>query len=469
MKCSNRKILKYFSKLKTTEQLDHDALQLELKLRALRLKYRSAEEPPLYSWPLGELKRQISEIDWETYFKELLESDLNGVNLRVEVSDIEYLRELGSVLEGTRIAGVRKYLRAQLFNFVKMAAPRPGFSFQQRKSVCVHHMRALLPLGMNYLYDRLVYRTRSQDTRILGEIFENLRNTFSKYLERNRLNLSEKQLDYVREKLIGMQLKLGNLPDALISDEYFDEHYVTANFSTMDFQNNVWQALRLRTLLQHAPLLRGAAVSLKHYYVNDDLFRARNAPYFEHERNALTIPLIFMQWPLFDHRQHSVFQYSLMGFILGHEMTHAFEQEGILFNAVGNESPLGLCIRQMPRFQSALQCARHTPTASLKERIADVNGLQLAYDAFFGLAHDSQKFEYQPYAFEQQFLAPQLFHLNFAQFFCGRLPPAIGHDMDDVRVNEAERNLHQFSIDFKCRAQSQSIVCEMWRPAASQV
>lgn len=395
---------------------------------------------------------------------------MHGLNLRVEVSDVEYLRELGSLLEETGCSGVGKYSRAQLFNFVKQAVPRPGFSFQQRKSVCVQHMRALLPLGMNYIYDRLVYRTRSQDMRILREIFENLRNTFSKYLKRNRLHLSDKQLDYVREKLIGMQLKLGNLPDPVISDEYFDDHYGTANFSNMHFQHNVWQALRLRTFLQHAPLLqRGAAVSVKHYYVNDDVFRARNAPYFEHERNTLTIPLIFMQWPVFDHRQHSVFQYSLMGFILGHEMTHAFEQEGILFDANGNESPLGLRIRQIPRFQSALQCARQTPTASLKERIADLNGLQLAYDAFFGLAHDSQKFEYRPYAFEQQFLAPQLFHLNFAQFFCGRLPPAIGYDMDDVRVNEAERNLHQFSIDFKCRAQSQLIDCEMWRPATSQV
>lgn len=449
--------------------MDYDSQQLELKLRALHLKYHNEEEPPLYSWSLTELKSQISEIDWETYFEELLDSKLHGGDIFVEVSDVEYFRELGSELKKIGYAGVGLYLRAQLSNVMKKAAPRIRLSFQEKMSFCVHQMRALLPLGMNYIYDRYVYKTRSQDMRQLREIFDNLQNMFVKYLEMNRLQLSVKQLDYVREKLIKLRFKLGNLPDALTSDEFFNNHYSSAIFSSTDFQQNVWQALRLRTFLQHNPLLqRGSAVSVEHYYVNDDVFRARNAPYFEHERNTLTIPLIFIQWPFFDHRQHSVFQYSLMGFILSHEMTHAFEQEGILFDAVGNESPLGLRIRQLPRFQSVLQCALQTPTASLKERIADVNGLQLAYDTFFGLGHDSQKFEYQLYPFDKMFQAPQLFHLNFAQFFCGRLPPAIGHDMDDVRVNEAERNLHQFSIDFKCRAQSHSIDCEMWRPAVTQ-
>lgn len=456
-------------KIKETQELDYDSQKLESKLRTLRLKYRSEEEPPLYSWSLTELKSQISEIDWETYFGELLESKLHGVDLLVEVSDVEYLRELGVLLKVSRYAGIVHYLRAQLLNLMKKVTPRLGLNFPKMMSFCVHQMRALLPLGMNYIYDNYVYKTRSQDMRILREIFENLRNMFLKYLEMNRLKLSEEQLDYMREKLIRLKLKLGNLPDASTSVEYFNNHYSSAIFSSTDFQQNVWQALRLRTFLQHAPLLQpGSAVSVKHYYVNDDVFRARNAPYFEHERNTLTIPLIFMQWPFFDHRQHSVFQYSLMGFILSHEMTHAFEQEGILFDAFGNESPLGLRIRQLPRFQSGLQCARQTPTASLKERIADVNGLQLAYDTFFGLAHDSQKFKYRPYPFEEEFLAPQLFHLNFAQFFCGRLPPAIGHDMDDVRVNEVEGNLHQFSIDFKCRAKSHAIDCEMWRPEMTQ-
>ncbi|KAL7737816.1 hypothetical protein ACLKA6_006201 [Drosophila palustris] len=410
--------------LKMPADLSSSRTQLGQELLALGEKFRR-EESLLQSWTFAELKQQIPQINWHNYFKELLDTELNDVDLRVEVSDLEYLRAVGELLQRSNLTTVEQYLCSRL--------ARPGL------------------------------RIRGSWLRSLAACVV----MFGKYLDANRLRLSPEQLDYVRGKLRGMQLKIGNLPDASTTAQFYDSHYDSANFSSTDFQHNLWQALRLRTHLQHAPLRQpGAALSLMHYYVNDDVFVARNAPYFEPERNTLTVPMIFMQFPLYDHRQHLIFRHSLMGFILAHELSHAFEQDGILFDANGNESPIGLGIRRLTTFQTALQCVKRTRTASLKERLADVNGLQLAYDAFFGLSHDSHKLEYRPYAFEREFLAPQLFHLSFAQFFCGRLPPAIGHDMDDVRVNEAARNLHQFAIDFKCRQQSQSsqIDCEMWRP-----
>lgn len=435
---------------------------LEKALRDLREKHHN-EESLLHLWTLSKLKQEIPQIEWQTYFEELLEMEPRDDKLLVQISDVEYFRKLGELLRESNKTILEFYLRERLASFVKEAKPR------STAHSCIHHMSALLPLGMNHLYDRYVYRTRSEDMRQLQQMFASLRGTFAKYLELNRLELSSEQLTYLHAKLANMQLKLGNLPDTASTDnDFYNNHYASASFTADDFVENFWQALRLRTHLQHLPLRQpGATVQLKYYYVNDDLVRARNAPYFEHERNMLTVPLVFMQWPFYDYRQHSVFRHSLMGFILGHELSHAFEQEGILFDAAGNELVLGLQIRQNVKFQAALKCVQHSPTASLKERLADFNGLQLAYDTFFGLGHDSNRFEYRPYEFEQEMSPPQLFHLNFAQFFCGRLPTAIGHDMDDVRVNEAEHNLHQFSIDFSCpRQHSDSIGCEMWRPAS---
>ncbi|XP_033254429.1 neprilysin-1-like [Drosophila miranda] len=233
-------------------------------------------------------------------------------------------------------------------------------------------MRALLPLGMNYLYKRYVYRHRDLlDTKQLLLIFDSLKIMFSSYLNANRLQLSAEQLSYVMKKLGAMKRR----------------------------------ALSLRTRLQHDALrLPHSRLDLHLYYVNDDVVKARTSPFYENERNTITVPLIFLQWPLFDSRQHHIFQFSLMGGVLAHELTHAFEQEGILFDSL---------------------------LLSLKERLADLNGLQLAYDTFFGPNHNSQNFEYRPYAFESEFKAPQLFHLSYAQFFCGILPPVLGHDRDD--------------------------------------
>ncbi|XP_033254431.1 endothelin-converting enzyme 1-like [Drosophila miranda] len=292
-------------------------------------------------------------------------------------------------------------------------------------------MRALLPLGMNYLYKRYVYRHRDLlDTKQLLLIFDSLK--------------------IICEWGIFQR-----------------SHYESANFSDSLFLGNILEALSLRTRLQHDALrLPHSRLDLHLYYVNDDVVKARTSPFYENERNTITVPLIFLQWPLFDSRQHHIFQFSLMGGVLAHELTHAFEQEGILFDADGNESPVGLQIRETKVFQNAIKCAARTPAVSLKERLADLNGLQLAYDTFFGPNHNSQNFEYRPYAFESEFKAPQLFHLSYAQFFCGILPPVLGHDRDDVRVNLSVGNLRKFSLDFKCPppAVQSPPVCELWRP-----
>ncbi|XP_002068803.3 phosphate-regulating neutral endopeptidase PHEX [Drosophila willistoni] len=433
------------------------------------LEEKCYEDRDTYSWSLEELIKEIPQINWQIYFQELLdlkETDLKRFNLRFEVSQLECLKELGNLLKTKSLDTILPYLRLRLMMHLRK---------YQANLNCVHHMRALLPLGMTYIYNKYIYQNRIEDTQKMEEIFAILRGTFSKYVEANRLQLKSEELTYVRDKLNAMKLKLGNLPEEK-SSEYYNEHYRRANFSDFDFIKNLEQALALRTYLQHAPLLvNESRLQLYQYYVNDDVTKARTSPYYENERNTLIVPLIFLQWPLFDHRQHPIFVQSLMGFILGHELSHAFEQEGILYDSLGNESPMGWQIRQSELFQNSLQCAAGTPFASLKERLADLNGLQLAYDSFFGLHHDSQLFEYRPYEFESEFLAPQLFYLSFAQFFCGSLPPVLGHDMDDVRVNVSVKNIQQFAKDFKCplqkkhheqeQQQQQLNYCQMWRPS----
>ncbi|BFG03977.1 endothelin-converting enzyme 1 [Drosophila madeirensis] len=448
-------------------KLHHSGSEAEVsrlveQLRQLEAKHRQ-EEPLVQSWTLADLEQKIPQINWQAYFHELLSGHLNGVLF--EVSDVDYLRELGQLLGNTSRSTINLYLRLRLTVLLKQTGPA-----RRCPKTCIHHMRALLPLGMNYLYNRYVYKNRNLVDNIqLLEIFDSLKGMFGKYLEANRLQLSPAQLSYVREKLSTMKLRVGNLPEET-SPAFYDSHYESANFSDYHHLDNVLEALSLRTRLQHDVLrLPHSRLDLRRYYVNDDVVKARTSPFYENERNTITVPLIFLQFPLFDHRQHSIFQYSLMGGVLAHELSHAFEHEGILFDADGNESPVGLQIRDTKTFQNAIKCAAQTPAVSLKERLADLNGLQLAYDTFFGMDHNSQLYTYRPYAFESEFQAPQLFHLSYAQFFCGILPPVLGHDRDDVRVNVNVANLRQFSLDFKCSppAVESPPVCEMWRPTAS--
>ncbi|XP_016946533.1 endothelin-converting enzyme 2 [Drosophila biarmipes] len=444
-----------------TSLRNHNVVKLVRKLQQLRDRYRE-ENPVVYTWTYSELRQQIPNVPWWHLCNQFLAGQNTSKecdHLSFEVSDRDYIRESSQFFHDFEDYNAKHlYLRLHLYVLLEESQPR-----ERNPKTCIHHMRAFLPLGVNYMYDRFVYQNREKDTFQLMEILANVKATFGKYLEANRLQLTTQQLAYVRAKLEGMQLKVGNLPEEK-SPEFYDTHYESANFTTSNFYGNLIQALALRARLQHAGLPNpGSRLDLQRYYVNDNVRKARTSPFYENERNTITVPMEFLQWPLFDHRQHSVFQQSLLGAVLAHEMNHAFEQEGILFDAAGNESPVGLQIRESPAFRDAIRCAERKPYVSLKERLADLNGLQLAYDSFFGLDHDSRKFEYRPYAFEAEFSAPQLFHLSYAQFFCGSLPPVIAHDRDDERVNVSVGNLRQFAYDFKCE-ESHLPPCEMWRP-----
>ncbi|KAH8374100.1 hypothetical protein KR200_001571 [Drosophila serrata] len=422
--------------------------------------------PTVYTWTYEEMFEQIPHLAWEEILSELFEVSRNSPlfnNLIFEVSNVEYFRELVQLLRFVKFEDYKEYSRVHHLVVLQEAAPR-----NRNPKSCIHHMRAILPLGMNYIYDRFVYQNREQDTRRLQEIFTRLKATFKKYLKANRLELSAEMLAFLEDKLEGMQLKVGNLPEEK-APEFYDSHYESADFKDSTFLDNLIEGLALRTRLQHAGLLQpNARLDLRRYYVNDNVVKARTSPFYENERNTITVPMEFLQFPLFDHRQHPIFQESLMGAVLGHEMSHAFEQEGVLFDSSGNESPIGFQILESKGFQEAIKCARGEQAAvSLKERLADLNGLQLAYDSFFGLSHDSRQLEYRPYAFEAEFRAPQLFHLGYAQFFCGSLSPVIAHDRDDERVNVSVGNLRQFAFDFQCHPQVPSpppSLCEMWRP-----
>ncbi|KAH8291095.1 hypothetical protein KR054_008481 [Drosophila jambulina] len=445
-------------------------------LQELQDKHRG-DDPTVYTWTYEEMFEQIPHLSWAEILSDLFEVHRSSPlfsNLIFEVSNVEYFRELVQLLRFVKFEDYKEYARVHHLVVLQEAAPR-----NRNPKTCIHHMRAILPLGMNYIYDRFVYQNREQDTRRLQEIFGRLKATFKKYLEANRLDLSAGMLDYLEAKLEGMQLKVGNLPEEK-APEFYDSHYESADFKDSTFVDNLIEALALRTRLQHAGLLQpNARLDLRRYYVNDNVVKARTSPFYENERNTITVPMEFLQFPLFDHRQHPIFQESLVGAVLAHEMSHAFEQEGVLFDASGNESPIGLQILESKNFQAAIECAKGEQAAvSLKERLADLNGLQLAYDSFFGLNHDSRQLEYRPYAFEAEFRAPQLFHLSYAQFFCGSLPPVIAHDRDDERVNVSVGNLRQFAYDFQCPHQTSpaadsappspppppAALCEMWRP-----
>lgn len=143
--------------------------------------------------------------------------------------------------------------------------------------------------------------------------------------------------------------------------------------------------------------------------------------YFNPPMNEIVFPAAILQWPFFDPKADMAINYAGIGSVIGHEMTHGFDDEGSKYDHTGNlrnwwskddrkrfEQRASLVVRQAEAHEVE-PGVRLNGKLTLGENIADLGGLVIAWDAYQRyLAKHGRK--------EIQGLTPeQRFFLGFAQ------------------------------------------------------
>jgi putative endopeptidase len=137
--------------------------------------------------------------------------------------------------------------------------------------------------------------------------------------------------------------------------------------------------------------------------------------------NALNFPAAILQPPYFDPARDPVMDYGATGAVIGHEISHSFDNQGALFDATGRlrnwwtpadfahfEAAGQRLAEQFDRYHPFPDLAVHGQQ-TLAENIADVAGLSVAHDAW------RQTLAGKSAAGVDGFSGEQLFFLSFAQ------------------------------------------------------
>ena len=111
--------------------------------------------------------------------------------------------------------------------------------------------------------------------------------------------------------------------------------------------------------------------------------------------NDITFPAGILQAPFFDPDADDAVNYGGMGAVIGHEMTHGFDDQGRQFDAVGNlrdwwapedaqrfKERASLVARQFDAYTVVDSATHVNGRLTLGEDIADLGGLKIAYAAF---------------------------------------------------------------------------------------
>jgi putative endopeptidase len=161
----------------------------------------------------------------------------------------------------------------------------------------------------------------------------------------------------------------------------------------------------------------GKPMDRNEWWMPPQLVNAVNLPV----QNALNFPAAILVRPFFDPKADAAFNYGAIGSVIGHEISHSFDNGGALFDASGALrnwwTPEDLKHFQAAGSALAAQYSAYEPfpglhlngKAILGENIADVAGLAAAYDAYKA----SLKGKEAPVM--QGFTGDQRFYIAFAQ------------------------------------------------------
>jgi putative endopeptidase len=195
--------------------------------------------------------------------------------------------------------------------------------------------------------------------------------------------------------------------------------------------------------------------------------------YYNPQMNDINFPAGFLQSPIFDTSQDDAVNYGGIGGIIGHELTHGFDDQGRQFDSKGNLEDWWTAA-DARQFTERADCVvkeydgfvgvddlHVNGKLTLGENIADLGGLKLAFFAYLERAKQGGTDVHQNGSAEYGGLNPeQQFFVSYGQKFCQNNRPADlrlriqtdGHSPEEFRTNGVLVNLPEFQKAFACKS-----------------
>ena len=201
--------------------------------------------------------------------------------------------------------------------------------------------------------------------------------------------------------------------------------------------------------------------------------------YYDAQLNEMVFPAGILQPPFYANNAPQPTNFGGIGMVMGHELTHGFDDEGRQFDAEGNLKDWwgpavnteferrAECVKKQYDSYVVLGDVHVNGKLTLGENIADLGGLKLAYKSMKAKgssATPAAKGEHTP---------EQAYFIGFAQGWCGKMrDEALRHQVatnphspPNFRVNGPVSNTPEFAQAFSCKPDAKMVRkdrCEVW-------
>lgn len=343
---------------------------------------------------LEELKQLCPNFNWEDYFKGLEIEVPDSMNVRQP----EFFKEVNSMLEEVSIDTWKTYLRWNLLNSTAEYLPpefaEANFEFYGKTMQGLQEMkprwRRVLevtnrslsdPIGKKFVEKHFPPEAKKRMVALVN----NLQEAFAQRIKRLDW-MSEETKEKALDKLSVMNVKIG-YPDEWrdFSDLTIDTSSYVANVLTSRKFNKSYQLNKI-----------DKPVDENEWFMPPQTVNAYYAP----SMNEMCFPAGILQPPFFYLEGDAAVNYGAIGAVIGHEMTHGFDDQGRKYDKEGNlndwwtqkdaerfDKRSQVLVKQYNQ-KTVLDTVHADGKLTLGENIADLGGMSIAYTAFKNATDD---------------------------------------------------------------------------------
>ena len=376
---------------------------------------------------IDELQVLVPQVNWKTYFAAL------GVELdSLSVGQIPHLQEAGKMLGDEPLEDLKTLFSWQVIegaaSYLTTEIYMTSFDFYGRVLSGTEEPKPLWKRAVGIVNGTLgeavgqmyvaKYFPEENKERMLA-LVHNLQRALGIRIE-NLAWMSRETKDKALEKLNAMTIKIG------YPDEWRDYSKLDINAEDT-YYANLQRAAKFEQ--DYSLSYLGKPVDKKKWYMTPQTVNA----YYNPSSNEICFPAGILQYPFFDMSADDAFNYGAIGVVIGHEMTHGFDDQGCQFDKDGNmvnwwteedKAAFDARTKVMEEAFNKIEVAPgvHANGAfTLGENIADHGGLQVSYLAF--TLNEEAKAEKDRLQTRDGFTPAQRFFLAYANVWAGNIRP----------------------------------------------
>ncbi|XP_063995393.1 endothelin-converting enzyme homolog [Diachasmimorpha longicaudata] len=343
-----------------------------------------------------------------------------------------------------------------------------------REAECVSASQ--MELAVSYAYAQK-YSSQQVKERVTGLVV-NIQKAMEQYI-RHSSWLDDQTKDLASAKIHHM-IKSISYPD-YYSPTSVNEYYREFEPSDSYFENELQKtALKLKEILRKVQKPTNKQI----WPVEPT---AVNAHYVQ-MANTILVPAGILAPPMFDLNKPSIFTYASIGPTIGHEVSHALDSEGRLYNENGDAVPwwskaisdryeqnADCFVNQYSSYKiydDGKEVIHLNGALTLEENISDSAGLKITYDAY-KMFREANKSDNTKISGLEKFTDDQIFFISFANTWCAaeddkylkQYANTDVHSPAKQRVNGAVSNNKDFASAFNCPVNSPmnpARKCDIW-------